>query len=280
MTEETTSPTPFPRVAILGGGVMGGTLINALRATGWPDSAIAVAEKDADRAATLKQLHGIEVDAKVAPVVKGAEVVIIATKPQDVAGLLKETAKALDPAAMVLSVAAALPISFYEKHLPSGVPVVRAMPNTPAIVAQGATAIAGGTHVTEEDYATVQGLLRATGLVVKVPEEAMDAVTAVSGSGPAYFYAVIEALTEAGVAQGLDRILATQLAAQTFVGAAKLLLESGETPQGLRRRVSSPGGTTIAALEAMEHAGLQDVISAGVKAAAARAKEMAADIQQ
>lgn len=259
---------------------MGGTIINALRATGWPDSSIALVEKDPDRAATLKQLHGIEVGAKVAAAVKGAEIVVIAVKPQDVQGILKEIAKALDPAAMVLTVAAALPLSFYEEHLPSGTPVIRAMPNTPMVVAQGATAIAGGQHATEENFATVHGILRATGLVVKVPEEAMDAVTAVSGSGPAYFYAMIEALTEAGVAQGLDRILATQLAAQTFVGAARLLVESGETPHGLRRRVSSPGGTTIAALEAMEHAGLQDVISAGVKAAAARAKEMATEIQK
>ncbi|MCJ7827026.1 MAG: pyrroline-5-carboxylate reductase, partial [Demequinaceae bacterium] len=162
----------------------------------------------------------------------------------------------------------------------SGTPVIRAMPNTPAIVAQGATAIAGGKHAREEDFGTVQSLLRATGLVIKVPEDALDAVTAVSGSGPAYFYAVVEALTEAGVAQGLDRILATQLAAQTFVGAARLLIESGDTPQSLRRRVSSPGGTTNAALEAMSHAGLQDVISAGAKAAVARAHEMAAELTE
>lgn len=280
MSKETSPPGSRPRVAIIGGGVMGGTIVNALRATGWPDSSIAVAEKDADRAEALRQLHDIEVDAKVATVVKGAKIVVISVKPQDVKGLLGDVAKVLDPDAMVLTVAAALPISFYEKHLPSGTPVVRAMPNTPMIVAQGAIAIAGGQHAIDKNLAAVEELFRATGLVVTVPEEAMDAVTAVSGSGPAYFYALIEALTEAGVAQGLDRILAVQLAAQTFVGASRLLVESGETPQGLRRRVSSPGGTTIAALEAMERAGLQDVVSAGVRAAAARAKEMASDIQE
>jgi pyrroline-5-carboxylate reductase len=276
MTEKT-QKSPFPRVAIIGGGVMGGTIISALRATGWPDARIALVEKDPDRAATLKELHGIEVDAKLAKVVKGAEVVVIAVKPQDVGAILKDLAKALDPAALVLTVAAALPLSFYEASLPSGTPVIRAMPNTPAIVAQGATAIAGGKHAREEDFGTVQTLLRATGLVVKVSEDTMDAVTAVSGCGPAYFYAMVEALTESGVAQGLDRILATQLAAQTFVGAARLLIESGDTPQSLRKRVSSPGGTTNAALEAMSHAGLQDVISAGAKAAVTRANEIAAE---
>src|SRR5690606_196642 len=118
----------------------------------------------------------------------------------------------------------------------------------------------------------VVAMLRATGLVVRVDESQLDAVTSVSGSGPAYFYAMVEALTEAGVAQGLDRMLATQLAAQTFVGAAQLLMESGDTPQTLRKRVSSPGGVTLAALEAMESAGLQGVISAGANAAAHRSK--------
>ncbi len=280
MSEEQTPSAPLPRVAIIGGGVMGGTLISALRATGWPDSSIALAEKDPERAATLRKLHGIEVGSKLTKVVKGAEVVVIAVKPQDVKITLKELANALEPDALVLTIAAALPTSFYEANLPSGTPVIRAMPNTPSIVAQGATAIAGGKHATDEHFITVLSLLRATGMVIKVPEEALDAVTAVSGSGPAYFYAVVEALTEAGVAQGLDRILATELATQTFVGASRLLVESGETPQGLRKRVSSPGGTTIAALDAMTHAGLQDVISAGAKAAAARAREMAAELQE
>lgn len=275
---EKTGKSPFPRVAIIGGGVMGGTLISALRATGWPDSSIALAEKDPERAAALKQLHGIEVELKIAKVVKGAEIVVLAAKPQDIGEILKEVAKVLEPAAIVVSVAAALPTSFYEALLPSGTPVIRAMPNTPAIIAQGATAITGGKHAKDEDFGAVYSLFRATGLVVKVPEDAMDAVTAVSGCGPAYFYAVVEALTEAGVAQGLDRILAAQLASQTLVGAAQLLVHSGDTPQNLRRRVASPGGTTNAALEAMEHAGLQDVISAGAKAAVARSREISNEL--
>jgi pyrroline-5-carboxylate reductase len=126
--------------------------------------------------------------------------------------------------------------------------------------------------------ALVGAMLRATGLVVKVDEAQLDAVTGVSGSGPAYFYAMVEALIEGGVALGLDRLVATQLAAQTFVGAARLLVETGETPQALRAKVSSPGGTTVAALKAMDDAGLPGVVAAGVQAAAARAKEMAEEL--
>ncbi len=278
MSEEKQKKSPFPRVAILGGGVMGGTVISALRVAGWPNGQIVVAESEPARAAALKDMHGVEVDAKIAKAAKGADVVVIAVKPQDVEEALKDLAKVLDPNAFVVTVAAALPTTFYEKRLPSGTPVIRAMPNTPAIVAQGATAVSLGKHATGEHMAVVQSMLRATGLVVGVEEASLDAVTAISGCGPAYFYAFVEDLTEAGVAQGLDRMLATQLAAQTFVGAAKLLMESGETPQSLRKKVSSPGGTTAAALEAMRNAGLQDVISAGARAAMARAKEMAKEL--
>lgn len=278
MNESPEQKSPFPRVAIIGGGVMGGTLITALRVTGWPASRIVVSEKDPTRAAALNELHGIVMEAKISDAIKGADVVILAVKPQDLAAAMKEFGKNLGSDAMVVSVAAALPTSFYEKHLPSGTPVVRAMPNTPTIVAQGATALTAGKHATDEHLSIVGSMLRATGLIVLVEEGAFDAVTAVSGSGPAYFYAMVEALTEAGVAQGLDRILATQLAAQTFVGAARLLVESGETPQMLRKKVSSPGGTTLAALDAMHHAGLQDAVSAGARAAAHRSREMAKEL--
>lgn len=279
MTEETEEKvSPFPRVAVLGGGVMGGTIVTALRVTGWPSDRIVVAESDSTRAAALNEVHGIQVEAKIAKATKDADAVVIAVKPQDVEDVLKDVTKALGTDAFVVTVAAALPFDFYEKRLPAGTPVIRAMPNTPAIVGQGVIAIAPGTHATEEQMAIVESMLLATGLVVRVEESSLDAVTAVSGSGPAYFYAMVEALTEAGVAQGLDRTLATQLAAQTFVGAAKLLTDSNETPQGLRKRVTSPSGTTAAALQAMGHAGLQDVISAGVKAAVARAKEMVSEL--
>ena len=268
----------MPSVAVLGGGVMGTTIVTALRTAGWTSSQVAVAEKDGGRAANLRESHGVVVTSTLAEAVEGAKVVIIAVKPQDVADALAEIAPVITPAVLVLTVAAGLPAAFYEERLAPGTRVVRAMPNTPAIVARGATAVAKGARATDEDIQFVGAMLRGTGLVVVVEESQIDAVIAVSGSGPAYFYAVVEALTEAGVAQGLDRVLATQLAAQTFVGAAHLLEKSSETPRVLRERVSSPGGTTLAALEAMTDAGLQGVISAGAAAAARRSKEMAAEL--
>jgi pyrroline-5-carboxylate reductase len=278
MSEAKATVSSFPRVAILGGGVIGGTLISALRVTGWPQDRIVVAEKEPARAAALREGHGITVDDKVASVVKGADVVIIAVKPQDVEATLAEFSAVLATDALVVTVAAALPAAFYESRLPSGTPLVRVMPNTPSIVAQGATAVARGRNATAEHITIVKSMLRATGLIVQVEEPAFDAVTAVSGCGPAYFYAMVEALIEAGIAHGLDRLLATQLAAQTFIGAARLLTESGESPQGLRKKVASPGGTTQAALAAMQEAGLQDVVSAGTGAAVARAQEMAKEL--
>lgn len=268
----------MPSVAILGGGVMGGTILTALKSAGWPSSQVIVAEKDTGRAADLRESHGVVVTGSATEAVDGANIVLIAVKPQDVAATLTEIAPKIDKATLIVTVAAGLPASFYEERLAAGTRVVRTMPNTPAIVARGATAIAKGAKATDADIQMVATMLRATGLVVVVDESQIDAVIAVSGSGPAYFYAVVEALTEAGVAQGLDRVLATQLAAQTFVGAAHLLAHSGETPKTLRERVSSPGGTTLAALEAMNDAGLQGAISAGANAAARRSKEMAAEL--
>lgn len=256
---------------------MGGTLVTALRVAGWPQDFIAVAEREHARADAIRQAHGIDVHDTIERTADNADIVIIAVKPHDTKDVLHLLKPALKEGALIFTVVAGLPCSFYEEIL-GPVPVVRAMPNTPSIVARGATAIAPGKHATDEHAQKVLSMLRATGLVVAVNEDQMDAVTAVSGSGPAYFYALVEALTEAGVAQGLDRVLATQLAAQTFVGAAHLLVESGDSPQTLRKRVSSPGGTTVAALEAMESAGLQGVVSAGANAAAARSRELAADL--
>lgn len=279
MTDETQeSGTESPRVAVIGGGVMGGTIITAVRVAGWPADGITVAEKDSGRAAALHETHGIEATASIADAVEGAEVIVVAVKPQDADDALTQIAVNYKPGAIVLTVVAGLAASFYERYLPEGSPVIRCMPNTPAIVARGATAIAAGTYATEQHLGIAEAMLRATGLVTVVDEDQLDAVTAVSGSGPAYFYALVEALTEAGVAQGLDRDMSMRLAAQTFVGAAQLLMESGDTPQKLRRRVSSPGGTTIAALEAMEAAGLQGVVSAGANAAAARSKELGEEL--
>jgi len=267
-----------PRTAILGGGVMGGTLVAALRDAGWAAADVVVGEVDPAKGEHLHAMHGVTVVTDAGEAVSGAQVVILAVKPQGMAEALAQIVPVLDPAALVVTVAAGLPSSFYEERLAPGTRLVRTMPNTPAVVGRGATAVARGTHATQADAHAVVEMLGGTGLVVEVDEEQIDAVIAVSGSGPAYFFAFVEALTEAGVAQGLDRELATRLATQTLIGAAQLLDTSGETPKTLRERVSSPGGTTLAALAAMDHAGLQGVVSAGAAAAARRSKEMAAEL--
>jgi len=259
---------------------MGSTIVAALLSAGWPADEIVVSDKDEARAAALRDAHGVGVQADAAAAVREAEVAVIAVKPQDVAEVLAATRDAFGGDTLVVSVAAGLTTGFFESRLPDGTPVVRTMPNTPAIVSRGATAIATGAYATAQHVALVRAMLKSTGVVVTVDESAIDAVTGVSGSGPAYFYAVVEALIEAGVAQGLDRLVATQLATQTFIGAAHLLVDTGETPQALRAKVSSRGGTTLAALDAMAKAGLGEVLRAGVEAAAARAKEMAKELDE
>jgi len=269
-----------PRVAVLGGGVMGGTIITALRVAGWPAEKIVVADHGDVRAAALQEAHGIDATKEIAPAVDGADIVVIAVKPQQVGLILADISDNLRDGAMVITVAAALSAAYYEERLPAGTPVVRAMPNTPSIVARGVTGIAAGANANQAHLDLVAGMLSAMGMVVAIEESQMDALSSVSGSGPAYFYAMVEALTEAGVMQGLDRELATALAAQTFIGAAHLLMETGDSPQVLRKRVSSPKGTTIAALDAMQNAGLQGVIVAGANAAVARSRALGAELNQ
>jgi len=279
MSDSATNTTSdAPRVAILGGGVMGGTIITALRVAGWPADKIVVADRGDVRAAALQEAHGINATKEIAPAVNGADIVVIAVKPQQAGEILDDIAANLRDGAMVITVAAGLSSKYYEDRLPAGTPVVRAMPNTPSIIARGVTGICAGANANEAHLDLVAGMLSATGIVVAIEERQMDALSAVSGSGPAYFYAVVEALTEAGVMQGLERELATTLAAQTFIGAAHLLMETGDAPQVLRKRVSSPKGITIAALEAMEHAGLQGVIAAGTNAAVSRSRALGAEL--
>lgn len=257
---------------------MGSTLVTAVTVAGWSTDDVVVVERDPVRAEALTQAHGVRTLDDVSEAVRDADIVVVAVKPQDAASVLELIGPNLTERAWVLSVAAGLPASFYEQRLPDGTAVVRCMPNTPAIVARGATAVAAGTHATVAHLAGAERILSATGLVVTVDESDLDAVTAVSGSGPAYFYAVVEALAEAGARLGLEPDLATRLAAQTLIGAAHLLAESGDTPQELRRRVSSPGGTTVAALETMAERNLTDVIGAGADAASRRSRELAADL--
>ncbi|WNM24305.1 pyrroline-5-carboxylate reductase [Demequina capsici] len=275
------SETTFPRVAVLGGGgTIGTTVIGAMRGAGWPAEQIVAAGRSEERLAPVAAEFGVETTTSAADAVVGADVVVTSVKPQDMRALLAQIADAVSPDALVLTVAAALPSSFYEDLLTDGTAVVRSMPNTPARLGKGATSISAGAYATEEHLALAERILAGTGLVVRVDEEQIPGVSVVSGSGPAFFYAVAEAMAAAGMANGLDRELAEALAAQTLIGAGALLEQSGESPAELRAKVSSKGGTTLAALAAMGAAGLQDVISAGANAAVARSKELGEELQK
>lgn len=276
MSESTITPTTS--ITVLGGGVMGGAIAVGALAAGWPAAQVTVADKSADALAALASAHGFVTTHDLAQAVAGADLIVFAVKPQDAADAIGAFASSVRPGAVLLTVAAGLPSSFYEARLPAGTPVVRAMPNTPALIGKGATAIAPGTHATAAHMALAASVLAATGLVVEVDEEQIVAVGTVSGSGPAYFYAFVEAIIESGIAEGLDRELATQLAIQTFIGAAALLESSDVGPGALRARVSSKGGTTLAALGAMSDAGLQTVVAMGLAAAARRTREMAVEL--
>lgn len=264
-----------PAVAVLGGGVMGGTLVAALRQGGWPGDRVTVADQDASRARALADEHGAATGSN-RDAVAAADVLLLAVKPDVVPAVLAEVAPVLRPGALVVSVAAGVPLRTYEAALPEGTPVVRVMPNTPALVGKGASAIAPGTAAGEEHLALVERMLAATGLVERVAEKHLDAVTALSGSGPAYVFYVVDALAEAGVLLGLTRDLATRLAVATVEGSAAMVAQTGDHPAVLRERVSSPGGTTVAGVAALDAHAVRAGIVAAVRAAADRSRELGA----
>ena len=270
----TTGTTPVPgRVAILGGGVMGETLLAALLASGRRPADLVVSEKLEGRADELRARHGVTVTDPAEAVV-GAEVVIVAVKPQDVAALIEAIGPAVDPAATVVSLAAGIRTAAYEEGLPEGVAVVRAMPNTPALVREGMFGVSPGTACDGERLDAAVSLLEVGGRVVVVPEEQQDAVTAVSGSGPAYVFYLAEAMIDAGVEAGLDRATARALAEQTIRGSAALLAGSDDEPAELRRRVTSPNGTPHAAITTFDDHGVDAGLRAGVLAAARRSAQL------
>lgn len=202
------------------------------------------------------------------------DIVFLAVKPQYVRAALAELTGVLNPNQLVVSIAAGITISTLEENLPAGQRVMRVMPNTPCLIGKGACGVSSGTHATQADSKTVCQLLETIGLVERVPESLLDAVTGLSGSGPAYVFQMIEALSDGGVLVGLPRATATRLAAQTLAGAAEMLLQSGEHPGVLKDAVTSPGGTTIAGLQALEQAGLRAALIDAVQAATSRSKEL------
>jgi pyrroline-5-carboxylate reductase len=264
----------MPHVALLGGGKMGAALIGGLLDAGWDADTLAVAEVDADRRRELEALHPkVRVVPSAAWAVADADVVVVAVKPADVTPMLASAVDAVPPDALVCSIAAGVTIAALEAAVP-GRPVVRAMPNTPAVVGHGASAIAPGTHATDEHLEVAERLLGAVGIVVRVDEPTLDAVTGLSGSGPAYVMLVAEALIEAGVLAGLPRSVATALVTQTLVGSAALLAQGQDPPEVLRAAVTSPGGTTAAGLRELEARGVRAAFLDAVTAATRRSREL------
>lgn len=264
----------FRRLAVIGGGRMGQALVAGLLESGMPGAEnIAIAEPVASRREELASL-GVEVVASAPDAVRGADAVLLAVKPQVIDAVVGELAQALDRGALVISIAAGVSTSHLGSLLPDGTPVVRVMPNTPAMVRAGMSAVSGGSSASVEQVEAVRAMLSAVGEAVVVEEVHQDAVTAVSGSGPAYVAAFIDALVEGGVREGLPHEVAMALALRTVAGTAALLDETGQTPSELIEAVSSPGGTTVAGLSAMEAGGFRETVIAGVSAAASRSKEL------
>jgi pyrroline-5-carboxylate reductase len=260
-------------LAIIGGGKIGEALLSGLIRRGGTDG-ILVCERSPARAAELSQRYGVPaVDLGEAAV--RARVLLLAVKPQDIDALLDRLAEHADAGHLVVSVAAGVPTSRIEAALPAATPVVRVMPNTPALVDEGMAAISRGSHCDEQHLTEAEALLASTGRVIRVPEKQQDAVTAISGSGPAYIFFVVEAMIEAGVHLGLPRGTAAELVVQTVVGSAKLLRETGEHPTVLRERVTSPGGTTAAAIRQLEDHKVRAAFLTALEAARDRSRALA-----
>jgi pyrroline-5-carboxylate reductase len=273
-------PAANRTIALLGAGKIGESLLAGLLSSGWRnvDEIVATGRRE-ERLREVAERHGVRTTLSNAEAVAGAAIVVIAVKPQDFDLLLGEIGGLLTPEQTVLSVAAAIPTAQIEARLSTGVPVVRAMPNAPSLVHEGMAGICAGAHAADEHLALAEDVLSHLGSVVRVPERAMDAVTAVSGSGPAYFALLAEGMIEAGILLGLSREVSTQLVVQTMLGTARLLRDERIHPVELREGVTSPGGTTIRAIQELESAGVRAALFNAIEAAMERSKELAAGQQ-
>ena len=260
--------------AIFGAGVMGETLLSGLLRAGRRPDDLLVGEKRRERAHELEERYGVEVVSNVDAAGK-ADTLALVVKPQDMGDVLDEIAPELRAGQLVVSLAAGITTAFIESRVPEGVAVVRVMPNTPALVDEGMAAISPGSHCDEAHLAEVESLMASTGKVLRIPEKQMDAVTAISGSGPAYIFFVVESMIEAGVHLGLPRATATDLVVQTLVGSAAMLRETGTHPVVLREQVTSPGGTTASALRELEVHRVRAAFLAAMEAARNRSRELA-----
>jgi pyrroline-5-carboxylate reductase len=262
-------------VAVLGTGKIGELVVAGLLRSGWPAENLLVTARRPERGAELTERYGVTVVDNTTAADQ-AGILAIAVKPQDAGTLLDGIGGRIGADTLVVSLCAGLPTSFFASRLAEGTPVIRVMTNTPAIVDQAMTAISAGPHATEDHLGIAEQMFKPLGSTVRVPEYQQDAVTALSGSGPAYFYLLVEAMIDAGVLLGLPRTVARELAVQTAAGSAAMLRDSGEHPVLLREAVTSPAGTTAAALRELEKHGVRAAVLGALEAARDRAREIAA----
>ncbi|TMK44822.1 MAG: pyrroline-5-carboxylate reductase [Actinobacteria bacterium] len=264
------------RVAFLGGGKMGEALVSGLIRSGGrnPDEIMVTARRE-ERVRELAERNGVAATLSNPEAVEWAETVVLTVKPQDIEALLGQIAEHVTPEHLVVSFAAGVRTSFVEKHLASGVPVVRVMSNVAVLVDEAMSVVSPGSHAEDKHVSVAEELLGYVGRVIRLPEVHLDAITATSGSGPAYFFLLAEAMIEACILLGLSRDVATELIIQTMLGSAKMLRDTGKHPVELREMVTSPGGTTIAAIRHLEEAGVRAAFLNAIDAARKRSAELA-----
>jgi pyrroline-5-carboxylate reductase len=261
-------------IAILGTGKMGEALLSGLLRAGYKPGDVLATARRAERAMDLEERYGVRTVSN-AEAAKSADTIILAVKPQDMASLLGEIAPHVPADLLVISAAAGITTSFVESRLGGDIPVVRVMSNTPVLVDEAMSVISAGAHASEEHLKRTEDLLRPVGKVLRIPESQQDAATALSGSGPAYFFYLVEAMVDAGILLGMPRAAALDMVTQSIVGAAIMLRDSGEHPVILREAVTSPGGTTIAAIAELERHSVRAAFLAAIEAARNRGRELA-----
>lgn len=263
------------KLGIVGVGNMGSAILKGVMAAKlFTPGRVVVCDVATQKADAFGREFNVSVASSAAGLAREASIVLLAVKPQSMEQCLSELKNAIEPSHLVISIAAGITTDFIQSHLDAGIRVVRVMPNTPALVGAGASALCRGEHATDEDLAEAERIFGALGKVYRLDESLMDAVTAISGSGPAYLFLFAECLVEAALRCGLAADVSPGLVAQTLFGASKLLIESGEAPSTLRARVTSPGGTTEAAVAVFNARGLREIVVEAVRSALRRAKEL------
>ena len=262
------------KLAFIGCGNMGEAMIKGLLGKGFSQKNIIAADADKKRLDYVKKTYSIETHLKNREAVKKGDIIILAVKPQVIDRVLQDIAGEIDQSKLVISIAAGVSLKFIESFFKAKTRLIRVMPNTPALIQEGAAALSKGRNAAEEDLNAARDIFNAVSRTVVVDEKLMDAVTGLSGSGPAYVFTIAEALTDAGVRMGLSRDVSLELSYQTLLGSVKMLMETGEHPAKLRDMVTSPGGTTIAGLHVLEKEGLRGIIMNAVEAATRRSREL------